>query len=124
MEFTIGDQTFMVRGLKRKEVKALRKEGFPLESVGALEDVDKREEGLDRIIDLATNADPDEMTPGEALELWARIVEATYGSEGLLKKFESPPPSDSKGGGETAPSAKKQASRRKGTARKSKKKRG
>ncbi|MBW1666714.1 MAG: hypothetical protein JRJ66_01445 [Deltaproteobacteria bacterium] len=120
MKVEIGGQRFEVRGLKRKEIKALRREGFPLETIGGLDDIEKRDEGLDRIFSLAcSGGDPDSLTQGEALELWARVVEATYGTEVLKKKSAPRRRSSSAESGSTARSAGAQGSRPKGTARRS-----
>lgn len=116
-----------VRGLTRGEIKALRKEGFPLETVGTMDDFEKRDEGLDKIFAIASpDADPDSLTQGQALELWAKVVAATYGGADLAKKFKSPLQSTSPAGsgGSSAKSAKKRTSKGKGTARKSRKKNG
>ena len=125
METEIGGQKIVVRGLVRKEIKELRKQGFPLETMGGIEDYEKRDEGLDKLFKLACEGgDPDALTQGEALELWTKVVSETYGGSDLSKKSESPPASTSPGGDSTAGRAEKRGSGRKGTVRKSKKKNG
>ena len=119
-EVVVGRQKFTIRSLRRKEIKSLRAEGYPLETIGTMEDYQKRDEGLDRIFALACEGgDPDELSQGEALELWTKVVSETYGSEERKKKSQSQPLSTSEKDASTATSAEKRASRRKGTARKS-----
>lgn len=117
---TIGKQKFTLRGLTRKEIKQLRGDGFPLEEIGSITDYEKRDEGLDRIFALSvTSGDPDELTQGEALMLWAKVVAATYGGPEDSKNSGSPPPSTSGGSGTTAKRAGRRGSGSSGTARKS-----
>lgn len=117
---TIGKKKFTLRGLTRREIKNLRKDDFPLEEIGSITDYKKRDEGLDRIFALSvTSGDPDELTQGEALILWTKVVAETYGSPEDSKNSESPLPSSSGGSGTTAPNAERPVSVRKGIARKS-----
>ena len=121
MKVTVGEHSIEVRGLVRGEIKKLRKAGFPLETVGNISDFEKRDEGLDRIFGIACkDFDSDQLTQGEALELWAKVVGVTYGGDELEKKSGSPQssPSAKRDSGSTAKHAKKAASNRKGTARK------
>ena len=120
MRTSIENMVFEVRGLKRKEIKALRRDGFTLETLAQLEDHEKRDEGWDRVFELATTGcDPDELTQHGALQLWAAVVEATYAGDKVKKKSESLHPSLLGSGNSTAPNAGPRASSRKGTARKS-----
>lgn len=120
MSVKIGKHEFKLRGLTRREIKALRKEGFPLESLGQVEDYEKRDEGLDKIFSLAVaSGDPDDLTQGEGLKLWAEVVRETYGGKESRKNSESPPPSSSGVSGMTAESAEKPASDPNATVQKS-----
>ncbi len=107
------------KGLLRKQIRELRKDGIGLNEIENLNEKEQ-EEALDRIFKWACpDLDADEITPGEALALYVRIIEETYAGELFLKKLESPPQSSSAGGGSTVKSAKQPTSRRKGTVRKS-----
>jgi hypothetical protein len=113
-----------VKGLTRGEIKKFRKEGIVLGKLGALAD-EKRDEALDKIFKAACpEFDADTLTQGEANDLYAKVVDHTYMTEADRKNLKSPRSSISKGGSTTVASAKKRGSKARGTARKSKKKRG
>jgi len=113
-----------VRGLIGRELKMLKKDkGITLGGLTNLDD-DERDEALDNIIAMASDVDPDELTPGEKLDMYTRITAETYMTEADRKNSESPQPSASKTSSTTAASAEKQGSKGKGTARKSKKQSG
>jgi len=114
-----------VKGLTRGQIKELRKEGVVLAEIEKLED-EKQDEALDRIFEWACPEEfnADELTPGQGLELYVRIIAKTYAGDRLLKKSQSPPLSSLASGDSTVRSVKKRKSRRKGTVRKSKKKSG
>ena len=78
-EVTINGKLFQVRGLKRKEVKQLRKEGLPLMNLQP----ENAEEAQDRVFEMVFNegelAIIDEMDNKDALRLWQEILAETYG---------------------------------------------
>jgi hypothetical protein len=124
MEEMMNLSKIKVRGLIGRELKMLKnKEGITL---GGLTDmpVDKRDEALDRLIALACDVDPDDLTPGEKLDMYTRITAETYMTEADRKNFESPQSSALEIDSTTAANAEKQGSKGKGTARKSKKQTG
>jgi len=124
MEEKMDLSKIKVRGLIGRELKMLKnEEGITL---GGLTDmpVDKRDEALDRLIGLACDVDPDELTPGEKLDMYTRITAETYMTEADRKNSESPQSLVLKTSSTTAASAEKQGSKGKGTARKSKKQSG
>jgi len=115
-EVTIGKQVLTVRPLTRGTIKGLRASGVSLETAGAAEDVQKRDDALDQIFAAAmVKGDPDELTQGEALELWSKIVGFTYGTVDAAKNSASPRHTTSRRGGGTAGSAKRAGSRAKDT---------
>ena len=113
-----------VRGLIGRELKMLKKDkGITLGGLTNLDD-DERDEALDNIIAMASDVDPDELTPGEKLDMYTRITAETYMTEADRKNSESPQSLVLKTSSTTAASAEKQGSKGKGTARKSKKQSG
>ena len=124
MNLQVNGKQIEARGLTRGEIKKLRKEGIVLTQIETLED-EKRDAALDRIFGIACpGLDPDEITPGQALELFISIIGLCYGREDLVKKSDAPPQSTSPRGGLSAENAGAPVSRPRGTARKSRKRRG
>lgn len=86
----IDGKEIEVRGLKRGEIKQLRADGIELGKMMDL-DEEKREAALDRLLGLACpDVDPDEITPGEATDLYLRISELTFTTGAQEKNSESP----------------------------------
>jgi len=113
-----------IRGLTRGELKSLRKEGVRLGGLESL-DEEKRDKALDKIFNLACpGMNADDLTPGEALELYTRIAAQTYITGEERKNSASPQPSVSGEKYTTVAIAEKTDSGSSGTARKSKKKHG
>jgi len=79
-ELKFESHVFEVRGLKRKEVKALNKEGFNLSSL----DIGNADEAMDRIFECvfskAVIKKIDELENKNAIELWRAILKETYGA--------------------------------------------
>ena len=79
-EIIINNQTFEVRGLKRKEVKSLKKDGVNLMDL----DINQADDVMDRVFDLVLTKDQiaviDEMENKHALSLWVGILKETFGS--------------------------------------------
>ncbi len=112
------------RGLTRGEIKTMRADGIVL---GELQDMKEvhRDDALDRIFKLTCpDLDPDELTPGEAVELYVRITGLTHMTGEEVKNSASPHSSVSKTSSTRAASVRKRSSKGKGTARKPAKKRG
>jgi len=113
-----------IKPLTRGQIKELRNAGVILTTVEKL-DEEARDEALDKIFKIACpELEVDEITPGQALELYIEIIKDTYAGDSLIKKLELQPGSIFQKKGSTAKDAKKRASNHKGTARKSKAKRG
>ena len=79
-EFQVDGKKFPVRGLKRKEVKKLNKDGFSLmcimpQTVEAL-----MEQVLDVVLTGEQQALLDECDFKESLNVWRRILELTLGA--------------------------------------------
>lgn len=97
---SVDIETIEIKGLTRGEIRRLRAEGILLQEIEKLPD-DKRDDAMDRVFALACpQVDPDSLTPAEALPLYVRIVQTTYVSEDMLKKFGSPLPLTSPAGGD------------------------
>jgi hypothetical protein len=97
MDCQIGGHKFQVRPLTRGEIKQFRKEGAPPEGLDKLGPGEAFDEALDKIFKAAiTKGNPDDLTQGEALELWAEVMLVTYGGPELPKKSRSPQRSSSK----------------------------
>lgn len=82
---TINEQSFDVRGLKRKEVKTLRNEGLSLTSL----DPETSEQAMERVFEMIFSPDQinqiDELQNVDALKLWTAALSETYGSPGEEK---------------------------------------
>jgi len=90
MPIEINGKMIEVLGLKRGQIKTLRAEGIEL---GKMMDMDEeaRDSALDRLIEMACpEVDPDDITPGQALELYTEISERTYLTGEQVKKSGSP----------------------------------
>lgn len=79
-EVTMGDTTFQVRSLKRKEVKQLKKDGFNLADLGP----HNADDAMDRAFGLAFSPDEvariDELSNSEALGIWVALIKETFGA--------------------------------------------
>ncbi len=77
-----------IRGLKRKELKKLRKYGYKNTSFSPAEDVDL-DEAIDKILELVltkTELDLlDDAEPRHANEAWLAIIKETYGDPAAEK---------------------------------------
>jgi hypothetical protein len=90
-----GEKTFEIRGLKRGEIKALRKKGFSLAKIDPAEADILADEIVGMILGDAVAA-ADELPNREYVRIFTDIMMLTYGSE------ESEKNSQTSGGGETA----------------------
>lgn len=79
----IGGKAFEIRGLKRREVKTLRAEGF---RPGQL-DAEKADDYMDRVFDLigVAPSEVDDLQYAEALELFRQVMEMTFLGEAERK---------------------------------------
>ena len=84
-EVEINGRKFQVRGLKRKEIRALREQGFVLLALKG-EDLDAAQDATFEIVfgpeDLAAI---DEMDNRDALKLWDAILRETYPAADEIK---------------------------------------
>ncbi len=81
----IDGQAFEVRGLKRKEVKQLKREGIILVNL----DPEMGEDAMDKVFDMVFTTDQieeiDELQNADALQIWSAILLETYGAPGEEK---------------------------------------
>jgi len=83
-------ETIEIRGLTRGEIKQLKKDGVVLGKLTDMEE-EARDGALDKLFKIVCpDLDPDEITPGEALELYTRITGMTYLSGDERKNSASP----------------------------------
>lgn len=79
-EIEINGRTFKVRSLKRKEIKALRKQGFILIDLKP----ENAEEAQDKVFEMVFGPDDiaaiDEMDNRDVMILWRAILAETYGA--------------------------------------------
>ena len=76
-EVIIGDRTFRVRGLKRKEIKALRDRGFVLLALEG-KDLDAAQDAtFEMVFSKEELAAIDELDNRDALRLWDAILRET-----------------------------------------------
>ena len=79
-ELKLEGQIFEVRGLKRKEVKALNREGFNLVEL----DIGNADEAMDRVFECVFSKAEikkiDDLENKNAIELWRAILKETYGA--------------------------------------------
>jgi hypothetical protein len=122
MNFEIGDHKFEARGLTRGQIKKLKNAGVKIQDIPEIEDIEKRDEAMMKVFKLTLTkfdtAALDDLTPGEALDLYIKVIQLTLLGEAVVKKLYESQESGSGAGSTPAASAKKKASRRKGAARK------
>jgi hypothetical protein len=120
MNFEIGDHKFEARGLTRGQIKKLKKTGVKIQNVPEIEDIDRRDEAMMKVFDLTLTdtAALDDLTPGEALDLYTKVAQLTFLGEAVVKKLYESQESGSGASSTPAASAKKKGSKRKGAARK------
>jgi len=107
------------RGLTRGEIKALWGQDIHPEKILGEADPAERDRKMEAVISAVCAADLAQLTPGEMLDLFERVCEATYLPPEREKNFGAPQSSGSPETSGTAAPAGKKASRRKGAARKS-----
>jgi hypothetical protein len=77
----IGGEDMKVRGLLRKEVKDLKKEGFILSD---LRD-DNVDDAMDKVFEIVLTKEDiakiDELPNRESIKVWTAILDLTYGNE-------------------------------------------
>lgn len=80
-----GKKTFEVRGLKRKEIKALKKDGIVLTNL----DMKTADTAMDKVFDLVFTSEQvamiDELPNRDAIKLWQGILMETFGAPGEKK---------------------------------------
>jgi len=89
------DEKYGLRSLTRGELKALRKEKISLAKMDRM-DPDAAEEVVDRIVATVMGDAADDLPNPEALAVFGRIIELTYGDERSEKNSSGP-------GGKSAP---------------------
>ncbi|RKY07147.1 MAG: hypothetical protein DRP56_06220 [Planctomycetota bacterium] len=81
MEFESGGKTFVIRSLKRKEVKALKNEGFNLYNISA----DQLDDLIDRIFEIVLTEEEigaaEDLDNRDAVKIFNQIFRETFGSE-------------------------------------------
>lgn len=84
----IGGRTFEVRGLKRREVKALRAGGFRPGNV----DAENADDYMDKVFELigCDLSEVDDLEYAEAMEIFKQVMEMTFIGEGERKNSSSP----------------------------------
>ena len=79
-EIMLGDYTFKVRSLKRKEVKQLKKDGFNLADLAP----QNADDAMDRAFELAFSPEEvtliDDLSNSEALAIWVALIKETFGA--------------------------------------------
>ncbi len=98
-EIEIDGTTFNVRGLKRKEVKKLKKDGFNI--MGGL-DQDQADDAMDKVFELIFDESEieqlDDLVFSKAMEIWVTVLKETFGAKDEEKNL-----SGSGGGPQTKP---------------------
>jgi len=87
-EVEINGTIFEVRGLKRKEIKKLRKDGIVLTGL----DAEKADIAMDLIFELlfANQIELiDDMENADALKLWVAVMRETYGASDEEKNLQT-----------------------------------
>ncbi len=79
-EILLAGRTFKVRGLKRKEVKQLRRDGFNLLDLNLAQADDVLDRVFEMVFPEAEFARIDELLNRDCLGLWNAILIETYGS--------------------------------------------
>jgi hypothetical protein len=79
-EIIIDDRPFNIRGLKRGEIKALKKEGFNLIDLK----IEQADDAMDKVFELVFASHEitliDDMANKDAMKLWTAILKETYGA--------------------------------------------
>jgi hypothetical protein len=83
------DEKYGLRSLTRGELKALRKEKISLAKIDRL-DPDAAEEVVDRIVATVMGDAADDLPNPDALKIFVRIIELTYGDEKSEKNSSGP----------------------------------
>lgn len=84
-EIKVGGTAYQVRGLKRKEVKALKRKGFNLAALDRANADDAMDLVFEIVFDEAVIREIDELDQAEALRLWEGVLKETYGAPGEEK---------------------------------------
>jgi len=81
----VGDNELSVRGLKRKEIKALKKKGY---EIGKLK-IEQVDDLIDEILPMIFNKKDVELIEDSpykvSVQIWTAILKETYGSAGEEK---------------------------------------
>jgi len=83
------DEKHGLRALTRGEIKTLRKNGLSIEKIDKL-DPDRQNEMIDCVLEMIMAEKADELPNPEALSVFNRIIELTYGDEKSEKNSSRP----------------------------------